>query len=79
MNTEEKVNRAISNNQLKDLSMWKVEYAVPFDHFLGPIACADCTQIMPYVYKKIAREKMLNKNLKNAFGRYLMVIRSKFM
>ena len=51
MNTEERVNMTISNNQLKDLLLGKSEYAVPFDHFLGPMACADWTQVMPYIYE----------------------------
>lgn len=57
MNTEEKVNRAISNNQLKALLIGKGEYAVQFDRFLGPMACADWTQVMPYVYKKTEIER----------------------
>lgn len=33
MNTDEKVNKAISNNQLKALLIGKGEYAVPFNRF----------------------------------------------
>lgn len=57
MNTEEKVNNAISNNQLKALLMGKGEYAVPFNRFLGPMAPTDWTQVMPYIYKKAERER----------------------
>ena len=57
MTTEEKVNRAINNNQLKVLLMGKGEYAVPFNRFLGPMAPTDWTQVMPYIYKKAERER----------------------
>ena len=56
MNTEEKVNNAVNNNQLKALLLGKGEYKVPFNRFLGPMAPTDWTQVMPYIYKKAEKE-----------------------
>lgn len=56
MNTEEKVNNAVNNNQLKALLLGKGEYKVPFNRFLGPMAPTDWTQVMPYIYKTAEKE-----------------------
>ena len=56
MNTEEKVNNAINNKQLKALLLGEDGYEVPFNRFLGSVAPTDWTQVMPYIYKKAEKE-----------------------
>lgn len=64
---QEKVDKAITNQQLKALLLGQNGYQVPFSSFLGPMAPTDWTQIMPYVYKKAEKET----NVKQEFEKCL--------
>lgn len=45
INTEEKINKAVNNDQLKALLLGKCEYKVPFRCVLGPMVPTDWTQV----------------------------------